>query len=140
MVNGSQCSIMWHIDNCIATHQDQKELDGLGKQMIEYFGDMNVTSGSKHDFLGMKLHLRNYKKLEIDMSPQVIQLVQDFERDNEIILNDKVSSPATANLFNVDDTEPELSHYQTKQFQSTTAKLLYIMKQGHPDIKIVVSF
>ena len=28
--NGKQCTIAWHVDDCIATHMEQKELDMLG--------------------------------------------------------------------------------------------------------------
>ena len=56
--NGKQCTIAWHVDDCIATHVDQKTLDHLGKKMIYHFGDMKIHAGNEHDFLGMNTRLK----------------------------------------------------------------------------------
>ena len=55
VVNGKQCTIAWHVYDAIATHMEQKVLDELGQQMIKNFGDMKITSGTKHSFLGMNI-------------------------------------------------------------------------------------
>ena len=40
--NGKQCTIAWHVDDCIATHVEQSKLDELGEQIIKHFGDMEI--------------------------------------------------------------------------------------------------
>ena len=55
IVNGKQMTISWHVDDCIVSHVDQKELDDFAEDMIREFGNMEITRGKQHDFLGMKI-------------------------------------------------------------------------------------
>ena len=48
--DGNQCTIAWHVDDCIATHIDQRVLDELGENMIYHFGKMDIISGNEHEF------------------------------------------------------------------------------------------
>ena len=66
-IQGHQCTIAWHVDDCLASHRDQKVLDTLSQRTITSFGDMKIHTGNEHDFLGMKIRIRLDKKLEIDM-------------------------------------------------------------------------
>ena len=50
-----QCTIVWHVDDCIAAHVDQKVLDHLGKKMMHHFGDMEIHTGNERDFLVMNI-------------------------------------------------------------------------------------
>ena len=139
--NGKQCTIAWHVDDCIATHLEQKELDILGEQMIKHFGEMEIHRGNTHDILGMKLNiLREEKNIEIDMTDQLKKMIQEFEEETGIVLSNDVSSPATGNLFTVREGAKQLGEKFSKIFRSTTAKLLYVMKRGRPDIETSVSF
>ena len=64
--------------------------------MIKRFGDIStITSSSTHDFLGMKIRFTNDKKVEIDMTKQVKDLITDFEQENEMILSENITSPTT---------------------------------------------
>ena len=38
MVDGMQCTISWHVDDCLASHADMKVLKDLSKKMITKFG------------------------------------------------------------------------------------------------------
>ena len=55
MINGSQCSVAWHADDCMASHKEQCDLDDLGKIMIKHFGEMDIKTGYEHEFLGMTI-------------------------------------------------------------------------------------
>ena len=43
MINSEQCTIAWHVDDCLATHRDQHVLDDLANKLIHRFGDMTMT-------------------------------------------------------------------------------------------------
>ena len=49
-VNGKQLSIAWHVDDCIASHIDESVLDDFARDMINEFGEMEITKGSCHVF------------------------------------------------------------------------------------------
>ena len=71
-INGKQCSIAWHVGDAIATHVNQAVLDEFGQLMIKNFGDMKITSGTEHEFLGMKIKINERDKtVEIDMKDQI---------------------------------------------------------------------
>lgn len=139
--NSKQCTIAWHVDDCIATHVDQKVLDHLDKKMIYHFGDMKIHTGNKHDFLGMNIIINEKEKtVTIEMKEQIRKMIQEFEDETGVKLDDTVSTPATGNLFKVDMTSVELDGKKSKVFHTNTAKLLYLMKRARPDIETSVSF
>ena len=72
---GKQCTIAWHVNDCIVTRIDQLYLNQLKTLMIEKFGEMKFLTDQTHDFLGMKITLRDDKKIEIDMTKQIEDLI-----------------------------------------------------------------
>ena len=111
-INGKQCTIVWHVDDCLANHVEQTVLDNLGATMIKHFGPMDITTGDTHDFLGMKITLTKDRKVKIDMTAQVGKLIEEFEAGNELTLRE-VSSPTNKKFFTVDEQLPQLDNYKT---------------------------
>ena len=52
----------------------------------------------------------------------------------------KASTPAGAELFQIDPTSPELSSAEREEFHSVTAKLLYLSKRTRPELLPLVAF
>ena len=138
--NGKQCTIAWHVDDCIATHVEQAVLDNLGKKMIKHFGEMEINTGNKHDFLGMNIVINDDRTVSVEMQDQIDKAINWFEEESGTSVDDTVSTPATGNLFKVNLTASELDREKSKVFHTTTAKLLYIMKRARPDIETAVSY
>ena len=113
-------------------------LDEFGKVMIKEFGEMTITTGNKHDFLGMKIEINGDKTVSIDMRQQLQKVVEEFEQYDTVDAN--VVSPAAHYLFNVNPNAEQLNTRLSEAFHSITAKLGYIMKRGRPDIETAVSF
>ena len=44
---------------------------------------MKIHDGTEHDFLGMKIRFTDDKKVVIDMTKQIDDLIHDFEVANE---------------------------------------------------------
>eukprot|EP00957_Ditylum_brightwellii_P126439 9638025-Ditylum_brightwellii.AAC.1 len=118
-INVKQCTIVWHVDDCLAIHVEQTGLDKLGATMIKHFQPMDITTGDIHDFLGMKIILTKDRKVKIDMTAKVGKLIEEFEADEQL---------------------PQLDNYKTEEFHTMTAKLLYVMKQARSDMETTVSF
>jgi hypothetical protein len=78
----------------------------------------------------------------ISMKNYVKGVLEQFTQDNnnEVIKN--VKTPANDNLFRVRKRieEIEITKYQSSQFHSTVAKLLFLAKQGRPNILLAVIF
>ena len=70
-VNGKQMTISWHVDDCIVSHENKAVLDEFGKRMVKEFGEMEITSGNYHDFLGIKFGINQDKTRSVDMRDQL---------------------------------------------------------------------
>ena len=73
------------------------------------------------------------------MTKQVDDILHDFEQQNDIELDASVTSPTTNVIFAVDRDIGELDDFKSRQFHSTTAKLLSLMKRVRPDLETSVS-
>ena len=137
-VNGQQLTISWHVDDCMASHKEQKVLDDLAQIMTREFGDMEITRGKDHSFLGMEIDVSD-GVVKLSMKKQINKLISDFETDYGN-LDTEVNSPANRQLFNVKENAEELGEKKSKDFHSNTASLLYLMKRVRPDIETAISF
>lgn len=96
---------------------------------------MEPSYGKEHEYLGMKIKITDDRKLEINMSNQIEEIVEGFSEE----IGGKVSSPATRTLMDVDTEAPKLDEARAVEFHSTTAKLLHLEKRGRPDMETVVA-
>ena len=138
LVNGSQLTIAWYVDDCLASHVDGAVLDDFAANMVKEFGDMTITKGSNHDFLGMKIGFNKDKSITVDMKAQIEQVIKEFEKFDDI--DPATVSPAAHHLFTVNTECEKLDEEKSIAFHSITSKLGYIMKRGRPDIETSISF
>ena len=137
IVNGSQCTMAWYVDDNKLSHKDPKVVDSILKEMTDRFGELTTTQGDEHVFLGMKLKLnKKEKSYAVNMSNQIEETVQAFGEK----IDGTVSTPAAKYLFNVPDNDEELDEERKERFHSVVAKLLYIMKRARPDLETAVAF
>ena len=104
----------------------------------EHFGELVISRGDEHDLLGMAIKInRADKSVTIDMRDQLKEAFEMFGEE----LDNTVASPARKSLFKTYDGEcEELDEARSEIFHSVTAKLLFIMKRGRPDVETVVSY
>jgi hypothetical protein len=58
MINGNQCTIIWHVDDLKISHLETKVVDHVIAMMEEEFGreaPLTVRRGKIHDYFGMTL-------------------------------------------------------------------------------------
>ena len=138
LVNGSQLTVAWHVDDCLASHKDSKVLDEFADNMIKEFGAMTITKGMDHDFLGMRIGFNKDKSVTVDMRAQIRQVIEEFEKFDTS--DTAVVTPAAHHLFTVNHECEKLDKEKSIAFHSITSKLGYIMKRGRPDIETSISF
>jgi len=63
MINGSQCTIAFYVDDNKISHKDPKVVQKVISEIEKHFGKLTVQTGSEFDFLGMDVKLRNDKKI-----------------------------------------------------------------------------
>ena len=139
IINGKQCTIVWHVDDCIASHMEPKVLETISAKLISEFGETEINRGRKHSFLGMDITINEDKTISIDMRKQIREVIATFEAYDGI-LDDTVTTPGAAHLFKVNPNAQQLDEKQSNIFHSLTATLLYLMQRARPDIEPEVAF
>ena len=61
--------------------------------MIKEFGNMTITTGDMHDFLGMKIGINKDKTISVDTRQQLRKATEEFEKFDTIDVN--VATAAT---------------------------------------------
>ena len=61
IINGSQCTVGFWVDDNKISHKDPEVVSQVIKEIEEYFGKMVVTRGKEHSFLGMDIKMNDNK-------------------------------------------------------------------------------
>ena len=136
-IKGSQCTIVWYVDDNKISHKDQAVVNDLIQCIEAKFGHMTKTEGDEHEFLGMKLQFdRKNKTVKVLMQSYIDEAIQQSCLD----VRRAAATPATKSMFDVDPNAAKLSPSEFERFRSVVCKLLYIALRGRPDILLAVVF
>ena len=139
MVQGSQLTITWHVDDLKISHVNKAVLEDLLKQLNGAFGKdgpLTIHRGKKHDYLGMWLDFSLDGKVQVQMFEYIDNMLADLPED----MCGTVNSPAADHLFTVNETGKKLPRDQAELFHHNVAKLLFLCKRARPDIQTAVAF
>lgn len=133
--SGLQSTVFFHVDDGIATCEEEAELDKLERELRnEFGGELNVTRGKRHEFLGLLLDF-SQDEVVIIKAPRLIgEILEDFQ------VSGTSRVPAGVGLFEIDEDSPLLTEAQRKKFHGGVQKLLYIASKCRLDISVAVSF
>jgi hypothetical protein len=136
VINGSTCTICWYVDDNKISHVDPNVVTDIIKIIETKFGKMTVSRGKEHEFLGMKISLKENGTVTICMKDYVKKALEEFPED----ITRNASTPANRYLFDIREDVPKLSGSRAEIFHSTVARLLYICKRSRLDIQNAVAF
>ena len=94
MINGEQCTILWYVDDNKISHKDPKVVTEVIDIMQGHFGELTVTRGKVHRFLGMNITITEDKKLKIDMKEHLQEAIDMYTTIEGGEINEVVTSPA----------------------------------------------
>ena len=140
-IKGSQQTLVWHVDDIKSSHMDPRVNDEfllwLKRQYgNEGLGEVKYTRGMYHEYLGMTLDYSEQGKLRIDMR-EYIKKTCNFYPEK---LSETTNHPWGDKLFQVKENEVKLDDNQNSLFHTTVMKLMFLAKQGRPDILPGVCF
>ena len=130
MINGSQCTILFYVDDNKISHVDKDAVTNVINDISKHFGELTVSRGTKHDFLGMDIEIKE-RKVFISMKNQIVEAIEW----GAVQSDRKPATPAADDLFLKNDQAEDLSIERSDNFHSIVQKLLYICKRGRPDIE-----
>jgi hypothetical protein len=136
MINGKQCTIVWYVDDNKISHVDKNVVTDILEKLKGHFGNITVSRGKRHNFLGTDIYIRDDGLIEMSMSSHIQDAIDSFGS----LCGYKVTSPAAAHLWDVNDECELLDEDKMVIFHSVTAKLLFVTKRTRPDIEPAVAF
>ncbi len=133
MVNGKQCTVLWHLDDLKVSHIESTVTDEVLSSLNQKYGKetpLTITRGDLHDYLGMTIDYGTEGKVSICMQDCVEDMLDDLPDD----MGGSATTPAAEHLFKVNVVEAE------RLFHSTTKKILFLCKWARPDVQTAIAF
>jgi Reverse transcriptase (RNA-dependent DNA polymerase) len=147
MIDGSQMTICFHVDDCKLSHVNPKVMDDMIawlKQEYESIfedgsGQMVVSRGKTHKYLGMTLDYTTTGQVKITMFDYVQEILTAFDEADPKATGLKTSA-APENLFKINENSPKLDPTMATAFHTLVAKTLYCTKRARPDTCTAIAF
>jgi hypothetical protein len=135
-VNGKQCTIVWYVDDNKLSHVDPQVNTDIIECIKAHYGELVISRGKEHNFLGMKIQFNDDGSLQIGTKEILLEAIELFGED----LSTHVTSPATKGLFHVNPDAEALDEDKADRFHTIVGKLLWSEKRSRPDIETTISF
>jgi Reverse transcriptase (RNA-dependent DNA polymerase) len=136
MIEGSQCTIAWYVDDTKISHVNPDVVTKVIETLEGHFGRMTVTRGREHVFLGMKIKYNENQTATITMKQYLEEALAECNMD----INYEAATPAKRSLFDLDEQSVLLTTPEAGTFHSISAKLLYVAIRARMDILLPVGF
>jgi hypothetical protein len=139
IIHGSQCTIIWHVDDLKISHKDPNVVDDIIRKLSSIFGKevpLTVNRGKVHEYLGMTLDYNIPKKVQINMTQYIEKMLAELPSDMDGI----AATPAAPHLFTVNEHPDPLDKATVDFFHHYVAKPLFLCKRARPDIQTAVAF
>jgi len=141
IIKNQQHTVIWHVDDLKSSHVDSGVNDNFlrwlkKKYASDGIGNVSVTRGRRHEYLGMTLVFTSEGKLKIDMIDYINKMCNEFPEG----LDGDTKYPWTEKLFSVDKKSLILSTESSNSFHTHTMKVMYLAKRARPDVLPAVIF
>jgi hypothetical protein len=134
-VQGSQQTIVFHVDNLKSSHTSKLVNNKFEKWLNSMYGKhgkVTPTRGRVHDYLGMELDYGKQGELKKNMTKYVENMLNNFPV--KLGKKDVAKTPVRDNLFNL-GTGAKLDTKRLEIFHTFVAKGLFLCKRARPDIQ-----
>ena len=140
MINGKQCTIVWHVDDLKISHVSADTVTDVIKTIDDEFGKeapITVHRGKVQDYLGMTLDFNTKGKAKIKMIDYLENMLEDLPAD----MRGVATTPAANHLFDVNTKNPiYLDEEKSGLFHHVVANTLFLCKRARPDVQTAVAF
>jgi len=83
-IDGSQCTILWHVDDLKISHVNPKVVTNVIKELETEFGKeapLTINRGKTHEYLGMTIYYGTLGKVKIGMNDYVKNMLNKLPED-----------------------------------------------------------
>jgi Zn-finger protein len=148
MIEVKQMTICFHVDDCKLSHRKSRVMDQMIKWLRQEYesifedgsGQMTVSRGKVHKYLGMTLDYTVRGQVKITMINYVDEILTAFDKADPKGGGTKTSA-AFENLFRIDEDCEKLQPNKAVEFHNLVAKTLYATKRAtRPDTCTAIAF
>jgi hypothetical protein len=98
MINGTQMTIRWHVDDLMISHVSQDKIMKVVQGIKDIYGEnLAETVGTLHDYLGMTFDYSFTREVRINMWDYLRKVIQEFPEE----ITRTCATPACDHLFKV---------------------------------------
>jgi hypothetical protein len=138
MINGKQCTILWHVDDLKISHVDEDVVTDVINKLSAEFGKeapLTINRGKIHEYLGMTLDFTEPGVARITMQQYIENILKEMPEEMAGV----APTPATNGLFEVNPDGEKLDTEKNEFFHHVVAELLFLCKRARPDIQTAVA-
>jgi hypothetical protein len=122
MVNGTQMTVRWHVDDLVISHTSQEDIIAFMKKIKDMYGEnLAEKVGTVHDYLGMTFDYSFDKEVRINMNQYLSKVIKEIPQE---ILG-MCTTPAADHLYKIQENGKKLNEELTEAFHHTTYQLLF---------------
>eukprot|EP00956_Cyclotella_meneghiniana_P039839 scaffold180856_cov40-Cyclotella_meneghiniana.AAC.4 len=143
IVDGTQMTVVWHVDDLKISHKKKSEIDKLLTYLKSKYGQgLVVHEGDLHDYLGVDHDYSEKGVVKLSMIKHIDRIFKDFPDE----IGKSAATPAADHLFQVRDPEEAkrdgklLDIQRKKDFHHSVAQLLFVSTRVRRDIQTAVAF
>ena len=121
MVDGTQLTIQFHVDDLKISHVSQTAIDDVIDALNAIFGKdkkMSASYGKIHEYLGMTIDWSEENMVKFTMYDYLEDILLEAPDD----MNGTDVTPAAQNLFHVDEESPDLDDKTADFFHRMVAR------------------
>ena len=145
----------FHVDDCKISHESSRVVDKtinwLRAEYESIFEDgscaMKFHRGKVHRYLGMSLDFSHKGQVFVTMHDYLDGVIKTYDAAKDKhddgflpITKQRYETPASKNLFTVDEDHEKLQKEMAADFHAIIAKTLYVTKRARPDICLAIEF
>jgi hypothetical protein len=139
IINGKQCTILWHVDDLKISHVDANVVTDVINLLESEFGKeapLTKTRGKVHDYLGMTIDYSIPGKVKFTMVDYIKTMLDELPDD----MSGTATTPAASHLFDVNESAEKLPAAIGNIYHHNAAKLLFLCKRARPDVQPATAF
>jgi hypothetical protein len=122
IIDGKQCTILWHVDDLKLSHVKQEVLENIAEKINDKYGQQTpivIHRGKVHDYLGMTINFSEEGKVKFMMFDYVEGILEEVPAD---MMDEAAVTPAALELFTINEDAELLDDNHAKTYHRLTAK------------------
>ena len=122
VVDGTQMTLRWHIDDLLMSHVSQCKILKFVKHTKDVYGDNRAKNvGMTHNYLGMTFDYAFKGEVRINMCKYLLTIIEEFPKE----ITGVSATPATDYFFKVREDGRKLNKEQADMFHHTVYQMLF---------------